>query len=208
VRTYSVPWRANGRCTTAEYGLYPNGTVSILNTVELYGQPGQLLTSALVIGPGILAISGPSNPRSRLPHLKRFTKFLLTSSKQVKQTTSFWEQTMTTSPLATPAATTEHTQVTSLGFFQEIAQCPNSTQLKSTRFFTKTKFHLGLFFQLTMKTVRKSICRIEKMTMNKKRFFGLKNSNFFSVSWLTFSRLIGSMTNFRLSESVHVITSI
>jgi hypothetical protein len=70
VRTYSVPWRANGRCTTAEYGLYPNGTVSILNTVELYGQPGQLLTSALVIGPGILAISGPSNPRSRFPHLK------------------------------------------------------------------------------------------------------------------------------------------
>lgn len=62
VRTYPVPWRLNGRCTEANYGQYPNGTVSILNTVELYGQPAQLLTSALVIGPGILAISGPSNP--------------------------------------------------------------------------------------------------------------------------------------------------
>lgn len=62
VRTYPVSWRLNGRCTTANYGLYPNGTVSILNTVELYGESAQLLTSAIVISPGILAISGPSNP--------------------------------------------------------------------------------------------------------------------------------------------------
>lgn len=74
VRTYSVPWRANGRCTKAEYGVYPNGTVSILNTVELYGQAAQLLTSALVIAPGVLAISGPSNPYSKLsPVLKIIT---------------------------------------------------------------------------------------------------------------------------------------
>lgn len=57
-----MPWRANGRCTQATYGQYPNKTVSILNIVELYGQPQQLLTSAKVISEGVLAISGPSNP--------------------------------------------------------------------------------------------------------------------------------------------------
>lgn len=120
LRTYPVPWRLDGRCTSGLYGQYPNETVSILNTVELAGFPAQLLTSALVIGPGILAISGPSNPYGlnfNFDHLSHQVKKLF---PQTNQTTSFLAPITTITQSAIHVVTTGHTLGISLGFFQEL----------------------------------------------------------------------------------------
>lgn len=56
---------SNGKCVTANYGLNPNGTVSVLNNQVIDGKQEGIFGSARLISSGVLGVSFPSVPCER-----------------------------------------------------------------------------------------------------------------------------------------------
>lgn len=60
IKKYPFVFTLGGKCITAEYGLYPNGTLSVYNTQLKHGKEDSILGTARIKEPGVLGVTFPS----------------------------------------------------------------------------------------------------------------------------------------------------
>lgn len=67
VRNYPFIFTLGAKCVTAEYGLNPNGSVSVLNKQQRFGREDKIEGTARVINPGsgLLGVTFPNVPCER-----------------------------------------------------------------------------------------------------------------------------------------------
>jgi apolipoprotein D and lipocalin family protein len=70
IKSFFAIFQAGGSCTQANYGLNPNGTVSVLNKMVRLGQQQEILGYARLAQPGVgkLIVNFPNSPRKFCYH--------------------------------------------------------------------------------------------------------------------------------------------
>jgi apolipoprotein D and lipocalin family protein len=64
IKSYPAIFQIGGTCTEANYGLNPNGTVSVVNKMVRFGRPTSIEGHAVLVeeGQGKLIVNFPQNP--------------------------------------------------------------------------------------------------------------------------------------------------